>query len=173
MTLRRPVLFRDSDRWTRPALATRLEARGSLFPPLFLGAELFNFVEGVFFAAVDAGAFDGGDVPHLGGGEVVVPEGPGPALVGADGVDGAAALAGFAGGEEDAVFGGGVLEDAVAGADAFEVFLADVLGGGAEVGGQTLDLFAAYPDVAFVRAGAAVAAAGAFKMQAGGIPSFF
>ena len=104
--------------------------------------------------------------------QVKGPERPGAALVGPNRVDRAAAAAVFFFCQKDAVFGGPVLLDAVFETDAFEVFFLNLFNGYPEMFGQKLYFGLRDPDVALLRSGTAVAAAGTLKMQSALIPIF-
>ena len=91
----------------KPALDDNRQAKTATpsVPPLLLCARRFNFSDGVLTAAVDARTLDGRIIPTVRRVEIVVPERPSPALVGADRVDRAAAAALAAGRQKDTVFG--------------------------------------------------------------------
>lgn len=102
--------------------------------------------------------------------QVKRPERPGAALVGTDGIDHAPAATVFFFRQKDAVFGGSVFFNAVFEADTFEVFLFDLLDRCAQMFGEKLDFRLGDPDIALFRAGAAIAATGALKMQSALVP---
>ena len=128
--------------------------------------------EGVEAASVYAGAFLCGLVPGFLAGQVARPEGPGPALVWADGVNRTFPLA-VCELEEPAISGERLLDYCCTHTDAPEVFPAELSEGYFEELGDELNFRAGDPDVAGTGAGAASATAEAIKVQAGGIPRNF
>ena len=133
-------------------------------PPFFLITNFFDLLEGKLRAMVDAGAAPGRFVPVGRGGQIAIPERPGAALIGADGIDGTGPLAIWALLQKDAVSGGVVFDDADAEAGAFQKALADVGFGHTQIFGQHGNFFGGCPDIAFIRPGATVAAARTFKL---------
>ena len=74
---------------------------------------MFDFLEGIELAAIDAGATCRGHVPLVGGVQIERPERPSATLIGPDGINHAPAATVFFGSQEDTVFGGAVFLDAV------------------------------------------------------------
>ena len=130
---------------------------------------LFETVEP---AAVYAGAFLCGLVPGFLAGQVARPEGPGPALVRADGINRAISPA-VRLLQELTISCERLFDYCCPQANAPEVFLAQLPDWYFEEVGHELDFRPGDPDVARTRAGAASAAAQALKMQASGVPRGF
>ena len=114
--------------------------------------------------AIDAGALACGGLPSCGGLDVRGPEGPGAALDGAEGVDGAGDGAGFFTQEEFAI-AVRFFEQAQTLADAADVRPSEVLERDAQVPGDGVTFGERDPYVARC-AGAAFAAAGALEAEA-------
>lgn len=108
-------------------------------------------------------------VPVGWAGKVARPERPGTALAGADRINCASFLAVFLF-QKNAVFVNRLLDNGRLEAEPFGVFSPDVLDRHFQKLGQKLQFLLINPDNAFVRAAAAVAAAGAFKVQSAYIP---
>jgi hypothetical protein len=124
------------------------------------------------FAAIDAGAFSGRLVQGIGGAQIIRPEGPGPALVRADGIDCAFSLAVYLL-QEHAISGDRLFNNCRPQANASEIFSPQLSDWYFEELGDELDLRPGDPDIAGTGAGAASAAAQALKMQAGSVPRDF
>ncbi len=128
--------------------------------------------EGVEPASVYAGAFLCGLVPGFLAGQVARPEGPGPALVRADGINRAFSLS-VCLLQEHTISCEGLFDYCRAEADATEILSAELSGRCFEEVGDEFDFRAGDPDVARTGAGAASATTEALEMQAGGVPTDF
>jgi len=123
-------------------------------------------------AAVYAGAFLCGLVPSFLAGQVARPEGPGPALVRADGINSAFSPA-VCLLQEHTIPGDRLFNNCRPQANASEIFSPQLSDWYFEEIGEELDFRAGDPDVARTGAGAASAATQTLKMQAGSIPRDF
>ncbi len=141
-----------------------------IVPPLLLVFDLFDLLEGVKLATVDAGAARRRHVPLVGRMQIERPERPGATLIGTNRIDRTPAATVFFTGQKDAVFGLFVLFDTVFTADAIEVFFLYFFDAQAQMFGQKLDFFFGDPDVPLLRPRTAIAAAGTLKMQPFSIP---
>jgi hypothetical protein len=128
--------------------------------------------EGVESAAIYAGAFLCGLVPGFLAGQVARPEGPGPALVRADGVNCAFFPAVYLL-QEHTISCDRLFDYCCPHSDAPEIFPAQLSDWYFEKLGDELDFRPGDPDVARTGAGAASAATQALKMQASSIPRGF
>jgi hypothetical protein len=133
---------------------------------------LFNLVNAVAFAAIDADTFFGCAIPGIGIGEIAIPEWPGTALVWSDGVNFAYFVA-VDGLKKDAVVGRAVLDNGGAGADTHQIFLSEFTNTDFEVIGNKADFLPCNPDIPFFGAGAALSALAALEMQAADVPERF
>ena len=143
---------------------------------LVVGTEDANLIDGVkgalvFQAGSHAGAVLGGLFPVFEGLQVLLPEGPGAALSGADGVDGAAATAGVVSHEKETVvaLGSFLITEVPTVFDFIEVGFNEGGAGDLQVINDGLEFGGSGKDVAG-GTGAAVTALGAGKVQAGGEP---
>ena len=139
-------------------------------PPLFLFADLFDFLEGVEPSLVDAGAAHRRVVPGVRAVEIVFPEWPGAALIGTHRVNSATAATALFRGQEDTVLGSRLFFDTAAAAVLFEIFFGCFVNRYAEMFSHKLYFGLGNPDIALFRPRTAVAAAGTFKIQPADIP---
>jgi hypothetical protein len=140
-----------------------------IFPPLFLVDETLNLTGRVLAAAVHAATAGGGFVPGIGTLDVMPPERPRAALVGAYVVyrTGLYAIMVV---EENAILGGSLFDDGHSPTDSPEVFFFEVMLGNAKEFGDSDRLLAADPDIAFAGTGTTPATLGTFETEPGLIP---
>jgi hypothetical protein len=143
-----------------------------IFPPFLLFDKTFDLKPRILATPVHTVAPLGGGIPGIGIVDVLPPEGPCAALIGADIVNGARTDA-VVHVKENAVLALCLLDDGHPPAHAFEVLPPKFLLADTKVTRYPLGLISGYPDIALARAGTTPAALGALKTQPRMIPRIF